>query len=151
MQDFSVGATGSSVTRGNMAVLRCIVPSFVRDFLSVTSWLQDQKFNIYPSSDGGKHYFKYYSVLNRSVSVSVYSSEGHTCKHKSRTGAIFYLSTLISLSPTENPYLREVILLLFGKTKLLSKHRFKYTYIIYRDRAATVTRRYFELSAAQIV
>jgi hypothetical protein len=54
MQDFSVGATGSSVTRGNMAVLRCVVPSFVRDFLSVTSWLQDQKFNIYPSSDGGK-------------------------------------------------------------------------------------------------
>jgi hypothetical protein len=53
MQDFSVGATGSSVTRGNMAVLRCLVPSFVRDFLSVTSWLQDQKFNIYPSSDGG--------------------------------------------------------------------------------------------------
>ena len=37
-----------------MAVLRCTVPSFVRDFLSVTSWLQDQKFNIYPSSDGGK-------------------------------------------------------------------------------------------------
>ncbi|XP_033607218.1 Down syndrome cell adhesion molecule-like protein Dscam2 isoform X3 [Cryptotermes secundus] len=52
MQDFSVGATGSSVTRGNMAVLRCVVPSFVRDFLSVTSWLQDQKFNIYPSSEG---------------------------------------------------------------------------------------------------
>jgi hypothetical protein len=53
MQDFTVSATGSSVTRGNMAVLRCSVPSFVRDFLSVTSWLQDQKFNIYPSSDGG--------------------------------------------------------------------------------------------------
>ncbi|XP_021939407.1 Down syndrome cell adhesion molecule-like protein Dscam2 isoform X3 [Zootermopsis nevadensis] len=52
MQDFSVGATGSSVSRGNMAVLRCLVPSFVRDFVSVTSWLQDQKFNIYPSSDG---------------------------------------------------------------------------------------------------
>lgn len=49
-----MGATGSSVTRGNMAVLRCVVPSFVRDFLSVTSWLQDQKFNIYPSSEGGK-------------------------------------------------------------------------------------------------
>ena len=56
MQDFSVSATGSAVTRGNMAVLRCTVPSFVRDFLSVTSWLQDQKFNIYPSSDGGKDY-----------------------------------------------------------------------------------------------
>jgi len=54
MQDFSVSATGNAVTRGNMAVLRCAVPSFVRDFLSVTSWLQDQKFNIYPSSDGGK-------------------------------------------------------------------------------------------------
>jgi hypothetical protein len=55
MQDFSVSATGSTVTRGNMAALRCVVPSFVRDFLSVTSWLQDQKFNIYPSSDGGNY------------------------------------------------------------------------------------------------
>jgi hypothetical protein len=88
MQDFSVGATGSSVTRGNMAVLRCIVPSFVRDFLSVTSWLQDQKFNIYPSSDGGKHYFKYYFVRNRPESVGINSSAEYTGKHKSTTCAI---------------------------------------------------------------
>jgi hypothetical protein len=83
-----VGATGSSVTRGNMAVLRCIVPSFVRDFLSVTSWLQDQKFNIYPSSDGGKDYFEYCSVCNLPVSVDVNSSIGRTGEHECRTGAI---------------------------------------------------------------
>ncbi|PSN53674.1 Down syndrome cell adhesion molecule-like protein Dscam2 [Blattella germanica] len=61
MQDFSVDAIGSTVTGGNMAVLRCIVPSFVRDFLTVTSWFQDEKFNIYPSSDGGKLCLTFYT------------------------------------------------------------------------------------------
>jgi len=68
MQDFTVSASGSAVTRGNMAVLRCTVPSFVRDFLSVTSWLQDQKFNIYPSSDGGKDHPKI--LNNNKVQIS---------------------------------------------------------------------------------
>ncbi|XP_066996259.2 cell adhesion molecule Dscam2 [Anabrus simplex] len=52
MQDFMVGASSVDVLRGNSALLRCTVASFVRDFLTVTSWLQDRTFNIYPSSDG---------------------------------------------------------------------------------------------------
>lgn len=54
LQDYEVDVSSSTVSRGNIAVLHCIVPTFMRDYLTVTSWLQDHAFNIYPSSDGGK-------------------------------------------------------------------------------------------------
>ncbi|XP_015601116.1 Down syndrome cell adhesion molecule-like protein Dscam2 isoform X2 [Cephus cinctus] len=42
---------------GNNVLMRCSVPSFVRDHVAVTSWLQEPSFNIYPStmSDGKYH------------------------------------------------------------------------------------------------
>ena len=50
------------VMTGNTAVLRCVVPSYVTEYVTVTSWLHDQAFNIYPSLHGGKYsvyiYFK---------------------------------------------------------------------------------------------
>lgn len=39
---------------GNNVLMRCNVPSFVRDHVTVTSWLQEPAFNIYPSTMGGK-------------------------------------------------------------------------------------------------
>jgi len=39
---------------GNNVLVRCNVPSFVRDHVTVTSWLQEPAFNIYPSTMGGK-------------------------------------------------------------------------------------------------
>jgi hypothetical protein len=54
MQQYELRVKGALVSRGNTAVLRCQVPSAVRDYLTVTSWLQDSSFNIYPSSDGGR-------------------------------------------------------------------------------------------------
>ncbi|XP_046406478.1 Down syndrome cell adhesion molecule-like protein Dscam2 isoform X2 [Ischnura elegans] len=52
LQHYEVRVLGAFVTRGNAAVLKCHVPSVVREYLTVTSWLQDGTFNIYPSSDG---------------------------------------------------------------------------------------------------
>ncbi|XP_048510955.1 Down syndrome cell adhesion molecule-like protein Dscam2 isoform X2 [Athalia rosae] len=42
---------------GNNVLMRCSVPSFVREHVAVTSWLQEPSFNIYPStiSDGKYH------------------------------------------------------------------------------------------------
>ncbi|XP_046620086.1 Down syndrome cell adhesion molecule-like protein Dscam2 isoform X2 [Neodiprion virginianus] len=42
---------------GNNVLMRCSVPSFVREHVTVTSWLQEPSFNIYPSttSDGKYH------------------------------------------------------------------------------------------------
>ncbi|XP_069947115.1 cell adhesion molecule Dscam2 isoform X1 [Cherax quadricarinatus] len=41
---------------GNTAVLRCAVPSYVREHVTVTSWLHDNTFNIYPSLHGDGKY-----------------------------------------------------------------------------------------------
>lgn len=54
IQDLEVDVSSNAVMRGNSAVLRCIVPTFMREYMTVTSWFQDHTFNIYPSSDGGK-------------------------------------------------------------------------------------------------
>jgi hypothetical protein len=43
-----------NVIRGNTAVLKCTIPGFVREYITVTSWVQDSKFNIYPTTKGGK-------------------------------------------------------------------------------------------------
>ncbi|XP_054281239.1 cell adhesion molecule Dscam2-like [Macrosteles quadrilineatus] len=45
-----------SVIRGNTALLKCSIPSFVKDYITVTSWLQDSSFNIYPSIKGDGKY-----------------------------------------------------------------------------------------------
>ncbi|XP_025163016.1 Down syndrome cell adhesion molecule-like protein Dscam2 isoform X2 [Harpegnathos saltator] len=41
---------------GNNVLVRCNVPSFVRDHVTVTSWLQEPAFNIYPSTMGDGKY-----------------------------------------------------------------------------------------------
>jgi len=41
-------------SRGCTAVLRCVVPSFVKDLIRVVSWVQEPSFFIYPSLLGGK-------------------------------------------------------------------------------------------------
>ncbi|XP_070159734.1 cell adhesion molecule Dscam2 isoform X3 [Polyergus mexicanus] len=41
---------------GNNVLIRCNLPSFVRDHVTVTSWLQEPVFNIYPSTMGDGKY-----------------------------------------------------------------------------------------------
>ncbi|KAF4527933.1 hypothetical protein B566_EDAN012826 [Ephemera danica] len=54
LQQYEIRVYDAHVMPGNLAVLRCHVPTFARDWLAVTSWLQDDTFNIYPSTDGVK-------------------------------------------------------------------------------------------------
>lgn len=42
------------VIRGNSAILKCQIPSYVADFLSVVSWHSDDGEEIYPSDNYGK-------------------------------------------------------------------------------------------------
>lgn len=44
------------VIRGNAAVLKCQVPSFVADFVTVVSWHTDLKEDFYPSSELGNFF-----------------------------------------------------------------------------------------------
>lgn len=49
MQNYVTGAEDEYVIRGNTAVIKCKMPSFVADFVSIESWV---------SSDGQEyHYF----------------------------------------------------------------------------------------------
>lgn len=41
------------IIRGNAAVLKCEIPSFVADFVSVVSWHTDEEENFYPGSNYG--------------------------------------------------------------------------------------------------
>lgn len=54
IQPFDVDADKEYVIRGNSVVLKCKVPSFVADFVSVTMWEDSEGNNYYPSNDYGK-------------------------------------------------------------------------------------------------
>lgn len=59
-QAYAVNVMDEHVLKGNSAVFKCHIPSFVADFVSVASWLQDGQTDIYPDP---KHYGTY--VLSR--------------------------------------------------------------------------------------
>lgn len=40
-----------SILRGNSAILKCHIPSFVADFIVVDSWVEDEEREIYPQAD----------------------------------------------------------------------------------------------------
>ncbi|XP_043471452.1 Down syndrome cell adhesion molecule-like protein Dscam2 isoform X5 [Leptopilina heterotoma] len=56
-QKYEVQVRDAYVFSGNTGVLRCEIPAFVKEYIAVTSWVQDSVFNIYPSheSDGKYH------------------------------------------------------------------------------------------------
>lgn len=39
------------VMRGNSAIMKCSIPSFVADFVYVTAWIDDEGIEIVPSED----------------------------------------------------------------------------------------------------
>lgn len=41
------------VIRGNSAILKCDIPSFVADFVNVISWHTDQEENFFPGTEYG--------------------------------------------------------------------------------------------------
>ena len=46
-----------AVLKGNNAVMKCIIPSFVADFVSVESWISDDGIAYFPGSDLGNFHF----------------------------------------------------------------------------------------------
>lgn len=49
--------------RGNSAVMKCVVPSFVADFVTVVSWHTDDGEEFFPSGDYGKsHHARFFSI-----------------------------------------------------------------------------------------
>ncbi|XP_066948108.1 cell adhesion molecule Dscam2-like isoform X4 [Macrobrachium rosenbergii] len=54
--EYEVQVYDQVVMSGNTGVLRCAIPSYVREYVTVTSWLHDNSFNIYPSLHGDGKY-----------------------------------------------------------------------------------------------
>ncbi|XP_076273021.1 Down syndrome cell adhesion molecule 2 isoform X3 [Rhynchophorus ferrugineus] len=51
-QSFKVDVEVIAAARGCTAVLRCVVPNFVKDLVRIISWVQEPNFFIYPSLQG---------------------------------------------------------------------------------------------------
>ncbi|XP_017789057.1 PREDICTED: Down syndrome cell adhesion molecule-like protein Dscam2 [Habropoda laboriosa] len=68
-------------SRGCTAVLRCVVPSFVKDLVRVVSWLQEPSFYIYPSlqGDGKFHLLPTGDLLVHSLEFSD-QIHGYRCR-----------------------------------------------------------------------
>lgn len=39
---------------GSNVIIKCNIPQFVKEYVKVTSWLEEPVHNIYPSLEGGK-------------------------------------------------------------------------------------------------
>lgn len=50
-QKYEVSVMEEYVLRGNAAILKCHIPSFVADFVHVSSWLQDGQTELLPSNN----------------------------------------------------------------------------------------------------
>ncbi len=48
-QDYETNAESPYVIVGNTALLKCVIPSFVADFVSVESWSDNQSNEYFPS------------------------------------------------------------------------------------------------------
>lgn len=53
-QSYEVGVPDEYVIKGNSAIFKCNIPSFVADFVDVISWLTSAKEQVIPSGSFGK-------------------------------------------------------------------------------------------------
>lgn len=54
-QAYKVDVEVLSASRGCTAILRCVVPTFVKELVRVVSWVHEPAIYIYPSLQGGKY------------------------------------------------------------------------------------------------
>lgn len=61
-QFYDAEITKEYVMRGNAAILKCLIPSFVADFVYVTAWVDSDGVEYLSRNDfnGGKNLFKIY-------------------------------------------------------------------------------------------
>lgn len=56
-QKYQVGVKDAHVLAGNTGVLKCDIPTHAKEYVAVTSWVQDSAFNIYPAPESGGYIF----------------------------------------------------------------------------------------------
>lgn len=61
-QAYKVEVEVLGASRGCTAILRCVVPNFVKELVRVVSWIQEPAFYIYPSLQGGKFFLLFCEI-----------------------------------------------------------------------------------------
>ena len=54
-QSYKSGPEEEYVILGNDALMKCKIPSFVADFVSVVSWVDNEGRDIYPKNNGSEN------------------------------------------------------------------------------------------------
>ena len=54
-QKYDTGTSDSYIIVGNSALVKCEIPSFVADFVSISSWVDNQNNEYYPSDSLGTY------------------------------------------------------------------------------------------------
>nr|XP_031839913.1 Down syndrome cell adhesion molecule-like protein Dscam2 isoform X3 [Nomia melanderi] len=80
---------------GNNVLMRCNVPSFVRDHVTITSWLQEPSFNIYPSTMGDG---KYHMLSSGELMILNITREDAEQSYRCRTHHRLTQETVVSSS-----------------------------------------------------
>lgn len=107
-QFYQTEVNNEHVIRGNAAILKCVIPSFVADFVSVAAWVSDDG-NLYlPSRHDAHGNFCRPSPLLPHMFLfllQVYSQEYLLCRRQVRASGASILTT----SPSTGPQRRESI------------------------------------------
>lgn len=69
-QRYAVNVMDEHVLRGNAAIIKCHIPSFVAEFVEVDSWVEDDTTDIYPSPDYGTFTHGSFHLFNHDVTYS---------------------------------------------------------------------------------
>lgn len=75
-QYYEADVNKEHVIRGNAAVIKCLIPSFVADFVEVISWHTDQEENFFPASTYGSSAM---SLLDLHPQMRTVCNVGHAC------------------------------------------------------------------------
>lgn len=71
-QRYAVNVMDEHVLRGNAAIIKCHIPSFVAEFVEVDSWIEDETTEIYPSTDYGTKIKQKYKKKKREETMKLF-------------------------------------------------------------------------------
>ena len=61
-QSYKTGASEEYIITGNDALIKCNIPSFMSDFVRVTSWVSSEGEQIYAGNNFGNHISIFYEL-----------------------------------------------------------------------------------------
>ena len=62
-QDYETDVPKVYVINGNSALLKCVIPSIVADFIRIESWTDDDNYEFFPNTNFGNMFFYTHSKV----------------------------------------------------------------------------------------